>query len=375
MDRKVPFIMLKLLFYIYRNQKCYVKWNSKKSSLFSIHNGVRQGAILSPCLFCVYLDSLLGNLRKSGLGCHIGNLYFGALGYADDVILLSPSRKALQQMLDICQEFADTHSMQFSTDPDPIKSKTKCMHFTKIKNVSVPKLSLNGELLPWVEKAKHLGNSLTVKLAKNAIWMDTSGDLLQKRAIFFHKVHELKQAYGFYSPNVVCELIRTFGTSLYGSPLWNLKSEEHLKLNRSWNTTVKMVFNLPFETHKRFVESLTQVPHLQSTLHGRSIGFLNGLHQSVKPEIKLLFSMCKNDNLSNTGQNINFLLKTYELSNLQELVSEKHSIKKRRVFPMEEGEEWKILLIEELCLTKLGYLDNGLELEVIEDILYSVCTE
>ena len=85
--------------------------------------------------------------------------------------------------------------------------------------------------------------------------------------------------------------------------------------------------------------------------------------------------MCKDDNLSNTGQNINFLLKTYELSNLQELVSEKHSIKKRRVFPMEEGEEWKILLIEELCLTKLGYLDNGLELEVIEDILYSVCTE
>ena len=134
--------------------------------------------------------------------------------------------------------------------------------------------------------------------------MDTSSDLLQKRAIFFHKVHELKQAYGFYSPSVVCELIRTFGTSLYGSPLWNLKSDEHLKLNRAWNTTVKMVFDLPFETHKRFVESLTKVPHLQSVLHGRYIRFLNGLQMSVKPEIKLLFDIAKNDHLSSTGQNI-----------------------------------------------------------------------
>ena len=284
--RKVPFILLGLLIYIYRHQKCYVKWNNKKSAMFEISNGVRQGAILSPCLFCLYLDPLLKNLRNSGLGCQIGNLYFGALGYADDVILLSPSRESLQLMLNICQKFADKHSMLFSTDPDPNKSKTKCMIFTKKKNLQVPKMILNGEKLPWVEKAKHLGNNLTVKLSRNS--MDTAPDLLQKRAIFFHKVHELKQAYGFHDPRLVCELIRIFGTSFYGSPLWSLNSEDHLKLNRSWNTTVKMIFDLPFETHKRFVESLTPVPHLQSTLHGRYVGFLENLNVSKKPEIKLL---------------------------------------------------------------------------------------
>ena len=140
--------------------------------------------------------------------------------------------------------------MLFSTDPNPNQSKTKCMLFTRDKNLSVPKLKLNGEDLPWVDSAKHLGNKLTVKLSNNPIGMDSNQDLLQKRAIFYQKVHELKQAYGFYEPSVICELIKIFGSSFYGSPLWALNSEEHLKLNRSWNTTVKIVFDLPFQTHK-----------------------------------------------------------------------------------------------------------------------------
>lgn len=185
----------------------------------------------------------------------------------------------------------------------------------------------------------------------------------------------MKQAYGCYQPKLVCELIRIFGTAFYGSALWSLNCEDHLKLNRSWNTTVKMVFDLPFETHKRFVESLTPVPHLQSTLHGRYVGFLNNLKESKKPEIKLLFNICANDKSSNTGQNIDYLMKTYNLGTLEELVFERDKIKITRVYPLEDGELWKPILIEELCLSKLGYLENGFETEVIEDILNSLCID
>ena len=295
------------------------------------------------------------------------------MGYADDVILMSPSRQSLQLMLDICQQFADKHSMIFSTDPDPKKSKTKCMHFSKHKSSSLPKMILNNEHLPWVDKAKHLGNNISADLSKNKLWLETTSDLLQKRAIFFHKIHELKQAYGFYSPKLVCEIIRIFGTSLYGSPLWSLKSEEHLKLNRAWNTTVKIVFNLPYQTHTRFIESLTPVPHLQSVLHGRTIGFLENIKNSKKPEISLLFKYCENNNQSNTGQNIRYLLNTYSLDSFSELSSEKNSIKNRRVYPLNEDELWKPLLIDELCLAKLGFLDIGFENEMIEDILKDIC--
>ena len=175
-----------------------------------MNNGVRQGAILSPTLFCTYLDTLLKKLKESGLGCHIGGIFLGAFGYADDVILLSPSRESLQLMLQICQDFATEHSMQFSTDPVPSKSKTKCLHFTTKKRIVKP-LILNENELPWVDKASHLGNTLTTKITQNPLGMDTSADLLQKRAIFFQKVHELKQAYGVYTPGMILEIIHIFG--------------------------------------------------------------------------------------------------------------------------------------------------------------------
>ena len=125
-ERGIPYVFLRLLLFIYRKQSCYVKWNNKKSGLFKVKNGVRQGAIVSPTLFCIYLDTLLQDLRKLGLGCYIGNIFMGALGYADDILLIAPTRHSLQVMLKTCEDFSIEHSMQFSTDPDPRKSKTKC---------------------------------------------------------------------------------------------------------------------------------------------------------------------------------------------------------------------------------------------------------
>ena len=79
--------------FAYEEQTAWVKLAGKQSSSFRITNGTRQGSVLSPVLFSVYLDDLLKDLRKLGLGCHIGGLWFGALGYADDLILLAPNRE------------------------------------------------------------------------------------------------------------------------------------------------------------------------------------------------------------------------------------------------------------------------------------------
>ena len=56
----------------------------------TLSNGVRQGSILSPHLFAVYLDGLLIDLSESGVGCHWGCSFAGAFGYADDIVLLAP---------------------------------------------------------------------------------------------------------------------------------------------------------------------------------------------------------------------------------------------------------------------------------------------
>ena len=58
---------------------------------FPILAGVRQGGVLSPSLFAVYIDSLICNLKVSGHGAYIGDQYVGCLVHADDILLVSHS--------------------------------------------------------------------------------------------------------------------------------------------------------------------------------------------------------------------------------------------------------------------------------------------
>ena len=82
---------------------CTVKWGFKISTFFSLTSEVRQGGILSPALFTVYVDDVLNKLENSKLGCVIKNNCVNSFMYADDLILLSISIRDMQTMINICE--------------------------------------------------------------------------------------------------------------------------------------------------------------------------------------------------------------------------------------------------------------------------------
>ena len=76
------------------------------------------------------MNELFVELRKSKIGCHIGDAYVGALGYADAVTLLSPTLSALKSMLHIADRFGKEHSVIFNV------KKYQFLVFFKIRTCS-----------------------------------------------------------------------------------------------------------------------------------------------------------------------------------------------------------------------------------------------
>ena len=84
---------------MYTEHRTHVEWNGSHSRWFPVLNGVKQGGVLSPILFCIYIDGLLNKLNSSLTGCCIGSQFTGALAYVDDIVLLAPTAAAMRSML------------------------------------------------------------------------------------------------------------------------------------------------------------------------------------------------------------------------------------------------------------------------------------
>ena len=91
-----------------------IRWGNTYSSSCSVSNGVKQGRILSPMLFNVYMDEVSLSLNSSNISGQIGNIFLSHLCYADDLCLISLSSAGMQKLLGICSRYAIDHSLMYS---------------------------------------------------------------------------------------------------------------------------------------------------------------------------------------------------------------------------------------------------------------------
>ena len=103
--KKVPIVIVRVIAFWYQSQPMCIKWGKANSDYFNVSNGVRQGGVLSPKLFAIYIDDLSNELALCKSGCYINEQCMNHVIYADDICLLAPSAIGLQQMLDVCLNF------------------------------------------------------------------------------------------------------------------------------------------------------------------------------------------------------------------------------------------------------------------------------
>ena len=288
---------------IYLNQSCFINWQQTRSYSFSVTNGTRQGGVFSPRGgFATYLDPLLASLRSSGYGCRVAGHWLGGVALADDVMLLSPSVQGLQELVTICEQHAKDTDLVFSTDKvNPEKSKTMCIAFQCKDKENLSSIFLNGDPLPWKDKVNHLGTTLSSSCS-------TSSDVLEKRACFINNVYSLNQEFSSSSPETRLRLCHLYNTAFYGSNCWEFSSSEVERFAKTWNVNIRIMFDLPRETHSWIVEELSGGKHFLSMIFSRFTKYLSVLKKNKRPAIRTLYSVSVNDVRTTTGGNVRKIL-------------------------------------------------------------------
>ena len=123
-DKRIPLFIIKLLVCWFSTQQMHIRWGNTTTSLFCVSNVVKQGTILSPVLFNVYMNQLSVKLNASNIGGDIGGVLVNHLCYTDDICLISLSSARMQQLLNICDTYAKEYDLLYNGS----KSYSLCLN-------------------------------------------------------------------------------------------------------------------------------------------------------------------------------------------------------------------------------------------------------
>lgn len=234
-NRGVPGYLIRILIFWYSFQTMQVKWGDAISDSFRVSNGVRQGGILSPMLFNIYIDDLSVQLNKCKTGCIVGDFLCNHLMYADDLVLLCPYSAGLQQLLNICSQYGLEYDIKYNA----AKSYIMIVKTKETLKLSFPDFYLCGNALPVTNEIKYLGHYVTCDLTDDR-------DMYRQKCKLYGQANMLVRKFNMCSANVKIALFKSFCCPLYTAHLWcSYKKRSMQKLSVAYNDSMRMLLKVP----------------------------------------------------------------------------------------------------------------------------------
>ena len=349
-ERKVSPLVLRTLFHMYRNQKLKVKWENVESQSFVATNGVKQGGILSPILFAVYVDGLLSKLKKSGFGCHVRNEYIGALSFADDITLMAPTLFGLQKMVEICESYATEYSIKFNAS----KSKFLCfnVHNSVQPNVFV---LVNGEKLAPSESVIHLGHLISHNNVDCVVHIKNN---------FWRSFNLFNADLGALSPDLKSKLFVQYCCSFYGATLLNLFGCNDIFV--AWRKALRCIWNVHPQTHGDLLCVLSGMLPIQISLYKRFCKFISNCLNSKNSIVKTISSVAICNPYSVCCKNYHKLFDKTSKCKVSMYIDD---WQKRE----QECLATSSMVLELIKVRNGGYEMNGFDSEEVNDLLTLLC--
>ena len=158
LHKDVPVFIVKILVYWYSHQEMLIRCCNSCSNKFYVMNGVKQGGILSPALFNVYMNNLSVPLNQSGISGSLGDKLVNHICYADDLCLIALNSSRMQHLLDLCSVYATNHQLSYNAT----KSFSLCFKPNQLK-IKPPNFALGKKVILSVDQCNYLGIIISVK--------------------------------------------------------------------------------------------------------------------------------------------------------------------------------------------------------------------
>ena len=365
--RSVCPLIIRLLLNIYVISKAVVKWNDCYSEEFSINNGVKQGAIISSPLFSLYIEPMIQKLNKSKIGCHIGNLCANAFAYADDLVILSPSCSALNEMIGICELYANEYKLKFNPEKCTLLIFADSEFY--FNNVNI---TLNGCRIKNVHSEFHLGHQFCSSFTQTSNMIHFENIIRDIKVRTNVVVNEFRQI----SWQSKVKLFLSQCSYLYGCPLWSLDDPKIKELCTAWKVCSRKVLNLPCRTRSRLLHQIMDTMPILYTVMFRLLSFfINGLNHTDD----FISNFFKNTLLSNSSLmlvNVNKVLKEFDIKYCDLFKLNKLELKNIIKNKIEEP-DWQCGIIKELLYMKDNYnqLDTELSYNEVKFMLDQISTD
>jgi len=204
----IPLSIVRIIEYMLRNSFVNVCYGKQVGKEWIVTSGVRQGGILSPILFNFYINDCLEKVSEMSQGCRLCYQPSNIIGYADDLLLLAPSARGLQKLLDVTTNCIRELSLQINVN----KSQYIVFRNKPLKDVN-SEVSVDGVLLKRVDSIKYLG----VYLSNN---LNLGKDIDRVTDCFLRQFNALFYKFRFVSADALSFLFRTYTSSFYGIGGW-----------------------------------------------------------------------------------------------------------------------------------------------------------
>ena len=238
---------------------------------------MRQGGVLSPPLYCVYIDDLVRHLQEEKVGCYILGVFFGIIVYADDIALLAPSRAALQKMIDVCTAYGIEWDICFNP------KKSQAMIIGPNYKSKPPPLAIAGGNIQWVQSFKYLG--VTIQ-AEKEFRCSVNGCVSK----FYKSLNSLLRFRSKPSEDVQLHLLMTHCAPIlsYGIEVLKTSSESCRLMQVAYNAIFRRVLLYRRNESVSDVRSYFGYDDWPSLCSKRRVKYGKSLHRSSNPLIGTL---------------------------------------------------------------------------------------